>query len=230
MTKSIALSGGQVLTMRPPTEDELLKFLDKRAIVGRGLRVSGDIHDDGDYELAACVTAPTGEALEELLEDFPLANERLRDVFLELGGYNRPFREAPDLITDQHRIAGKRLVCYEVDGAPQPEKKPRESAEHFAERMAIWEKDGRGTPIVLTKLSRYEAKTAEMEAREAGYGDTPLPSAMAKLVRQHVVSGSPAEQQKVRDLLAGAPMLVASLGRCLLNAARLKIEEAQGKS
>ena len=198
-TKILTLESGQEITVRRPAEAELLAYLDKRALVESGQRISADAFDDGDYELLALVTSPDRAAMDELLEDLPLLNRQLRDAVFELSGGGRAFIADPSVITDAHRGAGRRLLGFRLGD----------------------------TPIVLTKLTRYEVKELEHRVTAAGR-KTPLPGELAKLAREHLVALA-GQEQAARDLLADVPMLGANLGVALFRAAQGAVKVTEGK-
>lgn len=232
--KTLTLATGQTITVRRPTEAELLAYLDRRQIAMAGERASADLTDDGDHQLQACVTSPPPAEMAELLEDYPLLNRHLRDAVMELSGAGVGFRRDDSRVTAQHRGAGRRLVAYVVtveQGGPQPVRKTdgqtHETDEELQVRIAEWQR-ARERVLVLTKLSRYEVKALEQEAQEQGHKG-PLPSVLAKLARQHVVS-LPGEQEATKELLLQMPLLIANLGLQLFAAASVKLLEVEGKS
>lgn len=198
---TIALASGTSITLRAPSEAEVLSYLDKRAIVEAGQRPSADHTDDGDQELCACVTSPAPAELAELLEEFPLLNRRLRDAFLELaGGGASELRRDDSVITDGHRKAGRHLVGVVYSGGS----------------------------FVLKKISRFEMKALEDAARQAGRRG-PLPSDLAQLARTHVVSLDNDGAAAVRAQLAAVPLLAPNLGLILFAAAQAALAVDLGK-
>lgn len=82
--KQIETAFGPV-TMRKPTEKEVLAKMQKRLNVETG-RYPIDALDDGDEEVLDCVTAPDRAQVEEWLEDAPRLIEPLEAAFDELAG------------------------------------------------------------------------------------------------------------------------------------------------
>ena len=204
MEKTLILEDGPSLVIRKPTEAEVTAYLDKRQIVEEGERPSGDATDDGDRELIACVTAPDQAGVLSLLEDYPLLNRDIRRAFMDLAGDGVTLRRDDSLITEAHRVAGSRLVAFAVT---EPATAP--------------------VTVVMTKLSRFEVKALEHEVRQAGR-KSPIPSAMAKLARAHVVALA-TEASAARELLDRVPLLAPNLGMQLFLAARAKLKAAEGK-
>lgn len=229
--KTITLADGRTITMRAPTEAEMLAYLDRRADIDAGLRPSLDANDDGDRQLEVCVTAPDAKTLAELLEDFPLLNQHLKDVFKELAGSKRSFIRADELIMPEYRRSGARLVAFLYDGPVPPVRAEDDTDEAFAAREAAWQQARREQAIVLSKLTRFEVKALEHETREGGR-KSPLPSALAKLAKQHVTTlrDRPGHKEELRDRIAATPLLAANLGYHLFDAATAKLAEEQGKS
>ena len=197
---TLTLETGQSITLRKPSETEVLAYLDKRAKIEAGIRPSSDAFDDGDYELCACVTSPSQADLAALLEDYPLLNRRLRDAFITLSGGDKPYRRDDSVITNEHKKATKRLIGFLFDG----------------------------TPVVLMRLTRYEMKAIEDEVRAQGLRG-PLPSALARIARAHVVAKAE-ELEAVKTLLTEYPLLSANLGMGLLQAAQARLLEEEKKS
>lgn len=202
--QTLILEDGPSITIRKPTEAEVVAYLDKRQIVEEGDRPSGDATDDGDRELVSCVTSPDQAGMLSLLEQYPLLNRDLRRAFMELGGDAVQMRRDDALITEAHRVAGSYLIAFSIS---EPATAP--------------------ITVVLQKLSRFETKALEHEVRQAGRKG-PIPSAMAKLARSHVVAPQ-AEVAAVRELLDRVPLLAPNLGLQLFLAARAKLKEAAGK-
>lgn len=228
--KTFTLASGQSITMRSPTEAEVLAYLDRRADVEMGIRPSMDAYDDGDKQLEACVTSPDREALADLFEDYPLLNRTLRAVFMELAGGEKTCRRDDSLILPEYRTSGARLIAFLYDGAPQPVRGDDEAEDVYTARVAAWEQAQKEAAIVLKKLTRFEIKALEYETRQAER-TRPQPSALAKLAKAHVatLAGRPGHKEQVRDLLASAPLLAANLGVQLFNAATVALQEEQGK-
>lgn len=197
---TLRLSNDTTITLRKPSEEEVLRYLDKRAKFEAGVRDSADAFDDGDLELLGCVLSPSRADLEDMLEDMPLLNRRLRDAFLHLSGGALPFRRDDSVITPEIKKAAKRCIGVVVDNVP----------------------------IVMSKIGRFEMKTLEAEMRDAGLKG-PLPSAIAKTARNHIVT-TQEEKEKVKNLIDTVPLLLVNMGWELLSAASAKIVEDEKKS
>ena len=193
-------STDKTITIRKPSEEEVLRYLDKRSKFEAGVRASADAYDDGDYELMACVVTPTRAELEELLEDMPLLNRQLRSAFLQLSGGTKGYKRDDSVIPADLKKSQKRLIGIMFDE----------------------------TPIILSKIGRFEMKTIEAEVRDAELKG-PLPSSIAKVARQHVVT-TPDEKEKIKGLLDEIPLLAVNLGWELMHAAVAKITEDEKKS
>lgn len=226
---TLATSSGPVtITMRKPTPTEVLAYADKRSLLKQGIRPSADACDDGDYELLACVTSPSAKEMDELLNEYPFSNTLLRQAFDEMGGSDVYCDRDDALATDEHRKAGSVVAfsCGEeverviVDGKVQ-------MAENGTPKLRV--KDP--LVLVLTKLSRYEAKALDMLVAEQGR-KSPLPSEVADLARRHVVARDSVEGEKaaIKALLDDRPAILPGLGFKLLHAAQAKIVAEQGKS
>ena len=216
--KTITIEGGPSITIRRPTEEELIAYLDKKAIISTGERVSNDAFQDGDGELLSCVTSPSRTEMEELLEDFPRLNVHLEGAIMALSGGERLIRSANGLIAKEHRTAGKNLIAFVVDTLPRPARDAGEDDEAHTARVAAWEAGERERLIVLRKISRYECKALEHDARTIGRS-TPLPSELTKLTRPHVVSLNAEQKARTKAILDEAPMIGFSLGHALWQAA-----------
>lgn len=200
MEKTITLANGLAITMRRPSEAELLRYLDKRRDIQLNIRPSGDANDDGDLEIIACVTSPSRDVITELFEEYPRVGETLLEAFGELGGALLAVRRDDAALTEENRAAGKRVIGC------------------IAGEMLI----------ALKKLSRFEIKALEFEAREQKQ-HAPRTSALAVLVRSHVVA-SVEQVASIRALLDENPFVVARLGQLLYEAALLREQVEQGKS
>lgn len=222
-------SGGPVtITMRKPTSTEVLAYMDKRSLIKQGIRPSADACDDGDYELIACVTSPSAKEMDELLNEYPFSNSLLRQAFEQMAGGELYCERNDDLATEEHKKAGA-VVAFGYG--------------EEVERVVVDGKvqmDESGTPklrvkdpqvLVLTKLSRYEAKALDMVVAEAGR-KSPLPSEVADLARKHVVARQSVEGEKatIAALLDERPSFLANLGFRLMQAAQAKIVREAGKS
>jgi len=227
-TITLDTSGPVTITMRKPTPAEVLAYMDKRSLLKQGIRPSADACDDGDYELLACVTSPSATQMEALLDEYPYSNGVLRQAFEEMSGDGILCERDDSLATDEHRKAGA-IIAFGYG--------------EEAERVIVDGKvqmDESGTPklrvkdpqvLVLTKLSRYEAKALDMVVVETGR-KSPLPSEVADLARRHVVARASVEGEKgaIAALLDDRPAFLANLGFRLLQAARAKIARDAGKS
>lgn len=222
-------SGGPVtITMRKPTSTEVLAYMDKRSLLKQGIRPSADACDDGDYELTACVTSPSAAQMEALLEEYPLSNAALRGAFEEMAGGNMLCERDDSLATEEHRKAGaviafgygEEVERVIVDGKVQ-------MTEGGVPKLRVKNPQ----VLVLTKLSRYEAKALDLAVSEQGR-KSPLPSEVADLVRKHVVARQSVDGEKatIAALLDDRPSFLANLGFRLLHAAQAKIARDAGKS
>lgn len=229
--KTIKLSGGRSVTMRPPTLEEVLAYLDRRADVEAGLRPSNDATDDGDRQLEACVTDPVGPELADLLEDFPLLNQVLAELFKDLAGGDKMLFRRDDLIGPEYQRAGKRLVGFLFDPPAAPVRGEDEADEAFTARQQAHEAQLREQLIVLTKFSRFEIKALEFEVRKQGRKG-PLPSVLAAAAKQHVVTLAEraGHRDRILAVFGAAPLLVPNLGLQLFRAASAVVEEDLGKA
>lgn len=165
MTKIIRLASGQSITVRKPTEAEALAFADKRQDAQDPDRAPQDACDDGDEELLACVTSPSREEVEEILEDFPLAIRHIADAVRELGGDALQMREDPSLVSEEMRTAhGKRLIGLRV---------------------------GEEVALVLRKVGRVEMKFLQRDCTREKRS-RPSFAQLAALAKEHVISGASA--------------------------------------
>ena len=110
--KQIETAFGPV-TMRKPTEKEVLAKMQKRLNVETG-RYPIDALDDGDEEVLDCVTAPDRAQVEEWLEDAPRLIEPLEAAFDELAGGAENVVPAdrgelpPEVLAKQRRVIAVR--------------------------------------------------------------------------------------------------------------------------
>lgn len=229
--KSIKLADGRQITMRAPTQDEVLAYLDRRADIEAGIRPSSDANDDGDRQLEACVTDPSPAELQEILEDFPLFNRTLAEVFHDLAGGDKILVRRDGLIGVEYHGAGKRLIGFLLDPPAAPVRAEGEEEEAFEHRQAAHEAQLREQLIVMRKLSRFEIKALQFETREQKRKG-PLPSKLAALARQNVVTlqGRAGHKEQTQAAFAAAPLLVPNLGLQLFTAAQAQLEGDLGKA
>lgn len=198
--------GGLVLTMRIPTESEVLAFQDKREAARDPANTRGDFLDDGDEELCACVTSPCRDQVDALLEDHPLAVRHLAEAFRELAGGGQVLSQDDSLITEELAAAYPRAQTR--PGAPT----------HSLVGLRFGD-----AALVVRRFSRLEVKFLQRETVGAGRRQ-PSAAQLAEAAKQHVVRPADAAA-----LWARYPLLAYSLGLLLVELAGAKREDGAGK-
>lgn len=193
------------VVIRRPTLDETLAFLDKRAAIEHGDRPSLDHTDDGDAEILACVTSPDVATVEALLEDYPASSGMLREFYKMLAGAGVAASlvktTAPETLPDH-----KRLLALKVTTPAHGE-----------------------IVLCFKRLGRFEVKVLELETAKAGRRYI-LASQLAPLVKSHAVCADEDARKLAREVLDAHPLLVAAIGKRLIEAAQARIEVERGKS
>lgn len=202
MTKTIILSG-LAITLRQPGQDEVLRFLDKRAASQDPDNTRGDFLDDGDEELLGCVTSPDRARMDAFVEDRPLATAKIAEAFRELAGAGLQLDEAPELVTEELRTAHAR-----TDGSCP----------------LVGFKAGE-LRLVLRRLSRMETKLLQRETAAAGR-KVPSAAQLAEAGRQHLVQPA---GEAAAVLWGRYPLLAYSLGLLLADLATAKLDSSAGK-
>lgn len=176
------------LALRAPTESECTALVSKR--LARKLE-SQDYSDNGDLEVLACVVHPGPAAREELIADYPLLPRQLEGILKQMAGAGQVLLQDQAVITEEHkRLHGKRLLGFRLGD----------------------------TPIIMTKLSQFEAQILDRETRQTGEVTV---ARLAELAAEHLVVPAKEEAAALR---ARNPLLISYLGMALWEAARAKIE------
>jgi hypothetical protein len=199
VVEALRAADGTVLALRLFTEEEALRYLEKRAAATTPVeRDRGDYEDDGQEELLAAVVYPETsegrpdvEAVRRFLADWPAF------AVVELGGLARSMgaakilpAELPAEIKAQH----PRALAFQVDGQV----------------------------LALRRLSAMEFRFLEREG-----GDYRVPAAaLAAAARAHLLQPEP---EAAAQLFRRYPFLSHTLGIVLHAAAGQRAERFEGE-
>lgn len=109
------------ITIRPLTEEETIRMLDKASIAETLIRQNNksvDLLDDGDEEMIKAIESPPTEVVRDLLEKRPLLLQKLLPFFKEMGGGNIKIEEQKEPESNPELIQKYEngLITFLVDG------------------------------------------------------------------------------------------------------------------